>query len=465
MVKSASLNMYNVGRWQKAPAGTLPVLTAFDSMRFTNRDDAVAEERRESVRVLMFGWEFPPYQAGGLATATVGLVKGLIRVGVKVTLVVPFPVEQSPISGLRLVGRPDSAARLVVHRIPSPLVPYGGVREYQEVFAKTRVRSGQVARSVYGADLFEEVERFGRLAAELAAQEPHDVIDAHDWISFEAGLRARAVSGKPLVAHIHAIEFDRTGGDGNPEIARREREGLAAADRVVSNSCRLRDLCISRYQVPAEKFDVVHWGVDDDTGTHGVEIGGSPLGVGAPVVLFLGRVTSQKGPDYFLEMARGVARLVPKAHFVVAGSGDMLPYLIHRSAEIGIADRIHFTGGLSGRDVERVYRMADVCVIPSRSEPFGLVALESLLHGTPCIVPKQAGVSEVLQNVFKVDPWDIDELVNKVVSILKYPALRGELSERGRAELSLPRFTLDEPARLTANAYRNATRARVPNHA
>ncbi|MFN0179228.1 MAG: glycosyltransferase family 4 protein [Gemmatimonadales bacterium] len=407
------------------------------------------------MRVLMFGWEFPPYLAGGLATATVGLVKGLLKTGVEVTLVVPFPVDHNPIPGLRLVGGVECTERLTVHRIPSPLQPYDGVERYQEVFSRTRQCQGSTP-TLYGADLFAEVERFGRVAAALAAREPHDVIAVHDWMTFEAGLMARAVSGKPLVTHIHAIEFDRTGGDGHPEIARRERRGMMAADRVVSNSRRLRDLCVDRYEIPAEKVDVVHWGIDAETRSRPVESGASPLGRDTPIVLFLGRVTSQKGPDYFIEMAGKVSRFVPRAHYVVAGSGDMLGDLICRAAELGIADRVHFTGGLAGKDVERVYRMADVCVMPSRSEPFGLVALESLLNGTPVVMPRAAGVAEVVQNAFKVDSWDIDEMTNKVVAILRHPCLRSELSERGRDEMSLPRFTLEEPARLTANTYRHA---------
>jgi glycosyltransferase involved in cell wall biosynthesis len=201
---------------------------------------------------------------------------------------------------------------------------------------------------------------------------------------------------------------------------------------------------------------VVHWGIDAETRSHHIETGASPLGRDTPVVLFLGRVTGQKGPDYFIEMAGKVARFVPRAHYVVAGSGDMLGELICRAAELGIADRVHFTGGLAGKDVERVYRMADVCVMPSRSEPFGLVALESLLNGTPVIMPRAAGVAEVVQNALKVDSWDVDEMTNKVVAILRHSCLRSELSERGRDEMALSRFTLEEPARLTANTYRHA---------
>lgn len=407
------------------------------------------------MRVLMFGWEFPPYQAGGLATATVGLVKGLLRVGIEVTLVVPFPVEQNPVAGLRLVGAPELVERLTVHRVPSPMTPYGGAQEYQEVLASVVTRR-EGARSVYGADLFEEVRRFATVAGEIAAREPHDLIDCHDWITFEAAQRAKAISGKPVVAHIHAIELDRTGGDGNPEIVRREREGLHGADLIVANSHRLARLCVDRYGVDVAKCSVVHWGIDDAVGERSNQSGQSPLGPATPVVLFLGRVTSQKGPDFFIEMAGQVARFVPDAHFLVAGSGDMLSVLIERSAELGIAERVHFAGGLGGTDVAKAFRMADVCVMPSRSEPFGLVALESLRSGTPCVMPKEAGVAEVVQNAFKVDPWDIEEMTNKVVAILKHRGLRDELADRGRAEVALPRFSLQEPARLTALAYQRA---------
>ncbi|HEX9893609.1 MAG TPA: glycosyltransferase family 4 protein [Gemmatimonadales bacterium] len=402
----------------------------------------------------MFGWEFPPFQAGGLATATVGLVKGLLRNGVGVTLVVPFPVDRSPLPELRLLGAPpEGAEELRVHRIPSPLLPYGGAGLYTEVLARARPSPG--VRQVYGPDLFAEVGRFTELARRIAATEPHDVIDAHDWIAFGAGLAARAASGRPLLTHIHATEFDRTGGPGNPEIARREREGLTLADRIISNSQRLKDQCVERYGIRTDRVDVVHWGVDGERSDRG-PLPPAPFPAGTPVVLFLGRVTQQKGPDYFMEMAGRVARYVPRVKFVLAGNGDMLPGLMQRAAELGIADRVIFAGGLHGADVDRAYRMATVCVMPSRSEPFGLVALESLQQGTPIIMPRQAGAAEVVRHAFKVDYWDIDEMTNKVVAILRHDTLRQELAEGGRRELELPRFGLDEPARRTAESYARA---------
>lgn len=411
----------------------------------------------------MFGWEFPPFQAGGLATATVGLVKGLLNTRTAVTLVVPFPAESSPLPGLRMVGADGPAQELVVHRIPSPMTPYGGAQEYHEIFSTIQRDPARKSGAVYGADLFQEVARYAALAGGIAAREPHDVIDTHDWITFAAGIEARRVSGRPLVAHIHATEFDRAGSGANPTICHREWEGMTAADRIIANSHALKHTCIERYQIPAEKIDVVHWGIDGD-GSDPVSrpknffaprSGNSRRGK-VPMVLFLGRVTWQKGPDYFIEMAGRVSRYVPEAKFVVAGQGDMLPRLIRRTAELGIADRVHFAGGVGGADVEQLYRMADVCVMPSVSEPFGLVALESLRNGTPCVIPKAAGVAEVVNNAFKVDFWDVDAMTNQIVALIRHPVLRDELARNGLAELKAPRFSLEEPARLTSESYRRA---------
>jgi glycosyltransferase involved in cell wall biosynthesis len=416
----------------------------------------------------MFGWEFPPFQAGGLATATVGLVKGLLNTRTAVTLVVPFPAGSSPLPGLRLVGADGPAKELVVHRIPSPMTPYGGAQEYQEVFSTIQRDPSRKNGAVYGADLFQEVARYAALAGDIAASESHDVIDSHDWITFAAGIEARKVSGRPLVAHIHATEFDRAGSGANPAICHREWQGMTAADRIVANSHALKHTCVARYQIPAEKIDVVHWGIDgvgSETAARPRNFfaprSGNPRRGKVPMVLFLGRVTWQKGPDYFIEMAGRVSRYVPEAKFVVAGQGDMLPRLIRRTAELGIADRVHFAGGVGGADVERLYRMADVCVMPSVSEPFGLVALESLRSGTPCVIPKTAGVAEVVSNAFKVDFWDVDAMTNQIVALLRHPVLRDELSQNGLAELKAPRFSLEEPARLTSESYQRALSTRA----
>jgi glycogen synthase len=405
----------------------------------------------------MFGWEFPPFRAGGLATATLGLVKGLVRQGVEVTLAVPFAVRSSLIPAVRMVSAPDVATRLSVRRIDALLPPYGSAADYLAERAQLDPPHADGPRAVYGPDLFAEVDRFAALAADIAREEPHDVIDTHDWLTFAAGQHARAASGKPLVAHIHATEFDRVGDSGaahmNPTIVAREHDGLHAADRIIANSFFLERRVVHDFGVPADRVDVVHWGVDGPrVDPH------APVErlVGRPTVVFVGRVTRQKGPRYFIDLARRVARILPHARFIVAGGGDALPDTIDYAAQLGVADRVLFTGGLSEGDVERVYRMADVCVMTSVHEPFGLVALESLRNGTPVIIPTGSGVAEVLDNVFKIDFWDIDAMANAIVALAWYPALHDTMRERGLAEINEPRHTLDEPARRTAAVYHRA---------
>ncbi len=400
------------------------------------------------MRVLMFGWEFPPFQAGGLATATLGLVKGLLARGIEVTLVVPFAAAGASMPGLRLVSAAAPRPGLRSIRIESPLEPYAGEMEYLVLSERRRGTSGG---AVYGFNLFDEVERYAEIAALIAAEEPHDLIDTHDWITFAAGVRARAVSGKPLVAHIHATEYDRCGGPGNPEIHRRERAGLLEADRVISNSAMLRRKVMEHYAIPGEKIDVVHFGIDavpDQDAASDL-----PVAVGRPTVLFLGRVTRQKGPEYFIEVARRVADHVPPAQFVVAGTGDLLPRVIERAVELDLADRVHFAGPVQGAEVDRLYHAADVCVMPSVSEPLGLVALESLRSGTPCVIPKDSGVAEVVRHAFRVDFWDVEETANKVVALLTHSALWEELSEAGLKEVRSPKLGLDQAAHKTAAVY------------
>jgi len=305
------------------------------------------------------------------------------------------------------------------------------------------------------------VERYAGIAERLAAEEPHDLIDTHDWITFEAGRRARTVSGKPLVAHIHATEYDRCGGAGHPEIHRREAAGLLAADRVVSNSRMLKRQVVERYGIPGDRVDVVHFGIDPAEDSPEPEP--VPLANGRPTVLFLGRVTRQKGPEYFLEVARRVADHVPDAQFVLAGTGDLLPRAIERAAELELADRVHFAGAVQGPEVDRLYRAADVCVMPSVSEPLGLVALESLRNGTPCVIPRDSGVAEVLRHAFRADFWNVDEMADQVVGLLTHEPLWRELSQAGLAEVRSARLGLDHAARLTARAYARALQV-TPAH-
>lgn len=397
------------------------------------------------MRVLMFGWEYPPYAAGGLATATLALANGLVRLGHEITLVVPFPAATGDRGGVRVVSASDITPNLRMVRVASPLTPYAAPAA---VAPWDRRSTGPTA---YRHTLFEDVDDYAEAARAIAAEYPHDVIHTHDWMTYAAGHEARAVSGKPFVAHMHATEFDRSGDWPNEEIMRREGRGLRGADRVIANSYITKRQVVERYGVSDDLVDVVHWGIDyaDDTDVRGP----SPFGAGVPVVVFVGRVVLQKGPDYFVEAAAKVAALHPDACFVVAGTGDMLPAIFDRCIALGIAHRVYFTGGLSREDAERVYRIATVVVMPSVREPFGLVALESLRAGTPVIVSRTSGVAEAVANLVTVDFWDVNDIADKILAVISDAALAREVRERTREELDDLRLGPDEAARLTLESF------------
>jgi glycogen synthase len=289
----------------------------------------------------------------------------------------------------------------------------------------------------YGPGLFEEVSRYALVIGELARRERFDVIHAHDWMTYPAGLLARKLTGKPLVVHMHACEYDRSGEHVNERIRRVEQIGLDGADRIVCVSHYTANILRRRYGTPKQKLRVVHNAV-----THKEQLEGwhAEKTIPEPIVLFLGRVTFQKGPDYFLEAAARVIQIERRVKFVVSGSGDMLPTMVERAARLGLARHVHFTGFLRGAEVERMYAMADIYVMPSVSEPFGISPLEAMALDVPVIVSRQSGVSEVLRNALKVDFWDVQEIANKILALLAYPALREELLEEGKEEVRTLRW-------------------------
>jgi glycogen(starch) synthase len=407
------------------------------------------------MRVLMFGWEYPPYAAGGLATATLALASGLARLGHELTLVVPFPAKDAGAGGVRVLSAADVEPCLRKITVASPLSPYATATG-TSVFARAR-RNGAATLSPYRDTLYSDVDEYAKVAAGIASKTPHDVIAAHDWMAFPAARAARYVSGKPFVAHIHATEFDRSGDWQNPEIHGRERDGLRAADRIIANSHATKRNVVREYGVEPQLIDVVHWGIEPREG--GGRRGVSPFGEGVPVVLFLGRVVMQKGPDYFIDAAAKVAALRKDVVFVIAGSGDMLPEMFDRAIRYGIADRVFFTGGISRDDADRLYGLATVCVMPSVSEPFGLVALESLRAGTPVIVSRRSGVAESVANLVTVDFWDVNDIADKMLAVVNDKVLEAELRERTREELADPKLGPDEPARLTAESYQMSINA------
>lgn len=395
-------------------------------------------------RVLMLGWEFPPFKSGGLGTACHGLAKGLARQGVKVTFVMPVAPQGAKSEFVKLLGANNFAKNIKVLQVPSTLAPYQTEDQYSEDYAPMSTKG------VYGKNIYQEARRFARISRIIAKKEPHDVIHAHDWMTYEAGIEAKKASGKPLVVHIHATEFDRTADNPNNYISNIEYKGLKAADLVIANSNFTKNNVIKHYKIPEEKIRVVHWGIEEDNPAYHLNYR-SAMNKKGKVVLFLGRITVQKGPDYFIEVAKKVHDFEPNTLFVIAGDGDMMPRIINRAHELGIADKVIFTGFLKDDEVHKAFQMADVYVMPSVSEPFGLVALESLKNNTPIIVSKQSGVSEVVKNCLKVDFWDIDRMTDMIVNVLKHQPLRDELRDRGHEEVQ--KFNLDDPARKVNDVY------------
>jgi len=305
----------------------------------------------------------------------------------------------------------------------------------------------------YGADLLDEVARFALAVGEAARRESFDVIHAHDWMTYPAGMVAARVSNKPLVVHMHACEYDRSGEHVNPRIRDLEQLGLDAAERVICVSHYTARMLRTRYHIDRSKLRVVHNAV---THKEQAAVVHAEKTIPEPIVLFLGRVTFQKGPDYFLEAAARVVKLEPHVKFVISGSGDMLPRMIERAARLGLARHVHFTGFLRGSEVERMYALADIYVMPSVSEPFGISPLEAMALDVPVIVSRQSGVSEVLTNALKVDFWDVQEMANKILALLRYPALQEQLSSEGRQEVR--RLRWDERARAVNLVYKEVLR-------
>lgn len=300
----------------------------------------------------------------------------------------------------------------------------------------------------YGPDLMAEVARYALVVGEVARREPFDVVHAHDWMTYPAGIVAARVAKKPLVVHMHACEYDRSGEHVNERVRGLEQLGLSAAERIVCVSHYTANVLRQRYHVDPDKLRVVHNAV---THKDQMEAWHWEKHIPEPIVLFLGRVTFQKGPDYFLEAAARVIKVEPRVKFVMSGSGDMLPKMIERAARLGLARHIHFTGFLKGADVERMYAMADIYVMPSVSEPFGISPLEAMALDVPVVLSRQSGVSEVLRNALKVDFWDVQDMANKILALIRYPALAEQLTEEGRNELAT--FRWDVRGKLVREIY------------
>lgn len=383
------------------------------------------------LKILMFGWEFPPFNSGGLGTACFGLARALSFHDVELIFVLPKPVDVKS-DQFKISFAEGKDYKITVKSVDYFLKPYLSTKGYKEE------REG-FKRGIYGEDLFLEIERYGINARVLAEENDFDIIHAHDWMSFKAGIEAKKVSGKPLVVHIHSTEIDRTGGNNlNQEIFRIEKEGMEAADAIIAVSKLTKDILVNSYGIASEKIHVVHNGIDiyeypqidaDDMTVKELKEAGNKI------VLFVGRITLQKGPDYFLKAAKKVLEFNRNVYFIVAGSGDMEHFVIHEAANLGISDRVLFAGFLRGEELNRIYRAADLFVMPSVSEPFGITALESVVNGTPVLVSKQSGVKETLTHILTADFWDIDEMANKILAVLNYDSLNLTLKTNSREQV------------------------------
>ncbi|MEM7754304.1 MAG: glycosyltransferase, partial [Planctomycetota bacterium] len=443
------------------------------------------------MRILMLGWEFPPFIAGGLGTACHGLTRGLAQQGHDVLFVLPRAIGKADSGHVTLMG-PDGVAEIVqqkrtvtIHhpgrvvrtQLPGTTTttettedievtetrtrriegeppaagstrmfeidagfssPYGtggnvgeqaGGRDFTEVVRSMAQRRSsststtppswlesiaagrtediqQIVESIqamaaadnqYGSDLMGDAERYAKVVSVLATKTDFDVVHAHDWLAYPAGLAVKAITGKPLVAHMHATEFDRSGQHINQAVYDIERAGMHGADRVIAVSQLTKNVVVHRYGVDEPKVDVVYNGVELNEDLLPEE----GIGKDDKIVLFLGRITMQKGPEYFIRAAKRVLQKVENVKFVVAGSGDMAARMIEEAAALGIGHKVLFTGFLRGKDVKRVFKLADCYVMPSVSEPFGIAPLEAMQQDTPVIISKQSGVSEVLSHALK----------------------------------------------------------------
>ncbi len=404
----------------------------------------------------MFGWEFPPHILGGLGTASYGLTRGMWECGdMDITFVIPKPFGDEDRSFARIIGASqvpvawrDVNRDYVESRIGRVMDPDLYYRLRDHIYADFNyMRTNDLGciefSGKYPSNLLEEINNYSIMAGVLARTLDFDIIHSHDWLTYPAGIHAKQVTGKPLVIHVHATEYDRSRGKPNPTVYGIERDGMTHADHIITVSNLTRQTVIDHYGVDPAKVTTVPLSQD----LLDIEMPKSK----EKVVTFLGRITMQKGPEYFVEAAAKVLRNCSNVRFVMAGSGDMMDKMIQLAAERGIADRFHFPGFQKGRQVYEMLKASDVYMMPSVSEPFGISPLEAMQMGVPSIISKQSGCAEILDNVIKTDYWDIDAMADAIHSIISYPALYKQLREDGLAEVA--QITWDKAGQKVINIY------------
>lgn len=379
------------------------------------------------MKVLTFGWDFPPETTGGLGIACQGLTRELAHEGVEVIFVLPR--SQTVHGNARFIFA-DVEKMVRMREVSSELVPYRGSQSMVDVY------DAYGKRVIYSRTILEEIHAFAEKAAQIALEEDFDIIHAHDWTSYLAGIAAKKASGKPLVVHVHATAFDQAASDNiDPEVFRIEKEAFAFADCIITVSDFTKKILVNKHEVPEERIDVVHNGCDTHEPMRHTPALEELRAQGKKIVLYHGRITIQKGVDYFIEAARRVVDVDPNVVFVISGKGDMMGQIMHKVGALGLSNNVIFAGALWYEERDRMYQSVDLVVMPSVSEPFGLVPLEAIQHGAPSLISKQSGVSEVVSHVLKVDFWDVEDMANKILATLRYPVMRNQLVQEGRVEI------------------------------
>ena len=398
------------------------------------------------MKALMFGWEFPPHILGGLGTASYGLTRGMaLQPDMDITFVIPKPWGDEDQSFLKIVGAcntpivwRDVDYNYVKNRLGEKMSPEEYYKLRDNIYSDFSYRGVNDLGCIefsgrYPDNLLEEINNYSIVAGVIARAESFDVIHAHDWLTYPAGIHAKQISGKPMVIHVHATDYDRSRGNVNPEVYAIEKNGMDFADHIITVSNLTRNTVIEKYHQDPSKVTTVHNAVEPLS--QDIVSIQDKRGVKDKVVTFLGRITMQKGPEYFVEAAAKVLEKADNVRFVMAGSGDMMDQMIRLAASRNISDRFHFTGFMKGKQVYEVLKSSDVYVMPSVSEPFGISPLEAMQCGVPSIISKQSGCAEILDYAVKVDYWDIEAMADAIYGIITYPAMYQFLKEEGKREV------------------------------
>ncbi|MCW8965340.1 MAG: glycosyltransferase family 4 protein [Candidatus Pacearchaeota archaeon] len=412
------------------------------------------------MKILMLGWEFPPFFAGGIGVVCNELTKELIKNNdVEITYVMPFGPKEITDKHIRILVADNiiPSDKIKIRRIPTIVTPYMNTYEYDDcIKGLRRDKDGNVklmhdnTKQLYGKDLISEVYNFAEKLRLILEEEDFDIIHAHDWMTIPAGVVAKEVTGKPLIIHVHNTIYDRYLGNGGEHEKEIELNGLLKADRIIAISNFVKNILVDKYGINSNKIEVIHHArIEGDPCPEYKE---PKFKEKDKVVLYAGRVTLQKGPEYFIEAAKKVSEFVSNVKFIMIGSGDQLQRMIDRVAQLGLSDKFMFHGFYNRKEATMFFKMADVFVMPSVSEPFGVVPFEAMTNETPSIISKQSGCSEILKNALKVDFWDVDQIANNIVALLNHQVLHNSMKNEGLKEIN--GLNWDGPAKRCIDVYK-----------